>query len=223
MWEALDDAVEHLCPRRFTQCGKLFEGIFGLKSGAFRIDPDEDNFFEAKLPIFNFGNVLELGGEPTNAPKCLAFLQVHIAGGDIPQWRSGCTNLATKHADVRPGFALLRKDAVNGVRCVGHWHQSTPPCWGPAVNALGAASFSGLDQRKRCWRFLAYRFDRDCVRIKALWVCRTHCRVAAIVAGKDLPLKSARQHELTSLVNAGERLRALGVVPLTHGNLLGGA
>jgi hypothetical protein len=65
------------------------------------IHADKNNFLEAQLPVFDFGDIVELGGEARNTTKPLAFFEVKITGGRAPEGRYGSGTLTREHGNWR--------------------------------------------------------------------------------------------------------------------------
>lgn len=75
----LDEALEDFRSGGLGQCGELGHAGFGLRRGSLGPDTDEHHAFEAQLPVFDFGDVCELGGEPGNPAQRAAVLELHLA------------------------------------------------------------------------------------------------------------------------------------------------
>jgi len=77
----LDECLQHLRAGGLGQSGQLDQRVGGVGRAAFGPDPDQDNPFEAKLPILHLGDIGELGGQPGDPAQRIALGELEVAVG----------------------------------------------------------------------------------------------------------------------------------------------
>jgi hypothetical protein len=110
--QPLNDSVQNLRTRCFTQRGKLFQGIFGLPSAASVIHTDQHHFFESKLAVLNLGDVFEFRGKSDNSAKALTFFTVQVPPGRGGKGTGEDLGGTTEYADGCRLRGIRREDAV---------------------------------------------------------------------------------------------------------------
>ena len=73
---ALDDPVEDLRAGGLGEGGEFAERVLGVGEGAFGPEAGQHDALEAQLPVFDFGDVFEFGGQPGGAAQGVPFLEV---------------------------------------------------------------------------------------------------------------------------------------------------
>ncbi len=73
---ALDQPVEDFRARGFRQGGEFTQGVLGVGEGAFGPQPGQDHALQAQLPVLDFGDVFEFGGQARRAAQGPAFLEI---------------------------------------------------------------------------------------------------------------------------------------------------
>ena len=80
---ALDDPVEDLRAGGLGEGGEFAERVLGVGEGAFGPESGQHDAFEAQLPVFDFGDVFEFGGQPGGAAQGVAFLEVLLVAVEV--------------------------------------------------------------------------------------------------------------------------------------------
>lgn len=76
----LNQSFEDLGAGRLGKCGQLGHARLGLLGSSLRPDADQDNSFESKLAVLDFGDVLELGRQTGHAAQGAAICELHLTG-----------------------------------------------------------------------------------------------------------------------------------------------